>query len=476
MRRSFAAALLGIGLGALPSARAGAVACTPDPVPAATLLLPYFDLDARDLAKEKPKRETTLLWITNANASAVLARVTLWTDLSVPTLAFDLALTGYDVEEVDLWRVFQGTLPGDKAIRCDDGVQTTRQLPSEEVEALRLAHAGQPVPANGGLCSGADHGDTLLRGYVTVDVSGGCFGIAAVFPSDPGYFGPGGIATNDNVLMGQYFVQSRKQKIAESGRLVAIEAAPLLLGSGDASFYGRYVGYSGTDAREPLPTSWGLRYLNDPAKKRTTELLVWRSSEASQGPFACESLGQAGWYPLSQESIVAFDDQENALEITEPSFSRGDPASVDWRGRAPADGAERLAVPGPQSPRQHRAPESRDGARPAGRALRAGARRGDLPGFGGLPVGAATGHSDSVVARRCAGRARRGPARRAGRRRGGPPRRVLRTRTRTRTRASGCRGCGCASRCARRAGAPPRRSRWPPSRTWPGRRRRPRPA
>jgi hypothetical protein len=320
IRTSRAPAIL-LACAALAGAPARAVVCTPDPVPAATLLLPYFDLDSRDLSRSKPKRATPLLAITNAGAAAVLARVTLWTDLSVPTLAFDVYLTGYDVEEVDLWKVFRGELPGDLAIPCNNGAVPTRQLPPEQIEALRLAHAGQPVPANGDLCSAVDHGDTLLRGYVTIDNSLGCTGgNTAVFPRDPGYFGLGGIAANENVLTGQYFLQSRKRKVAEVGRLVAIEAAPFLLGPGDATFYGRYVGYSGADAREPLPTTWGVRTLSDPATKRSTELLVWRSSEANQGPFQCASRGEAGWFPLVQNELVAFDDFENAEGIEQSAF------------------------------------------------------------------------------------------------------------------------------------------------------------
>jgi len=318
--RSFAPLAACLALGALPAAPAGSAICTSDAVPAATLLLPYFDLDGRDLAKPKPKREATVIWIMNMAASATLARVTLWTDLSVPTLAFDLNLTGYDVEEVDLWQVFRGTLPGDLAIPCNDGIQTTRQLSPEQIGSLRLAHAGRPDPANGGLCSAVDHGDTLLRGYVTVDNSAGCFANGAVFPSDPGYFGAGGIASNENVLAGQYLVRGRKLKIAESSRLVAIEASEASFGAGDATFYGRYVGYSGADAREPLPSIWGVRYLNDPLAKESTELLVWRNSEAVQGPFACERLGEAGWYPEGQAELVGFDDFEFAFELTETAF------------------------------------------------------------------------------------------------------------------------------------------------------------
>ena len=54
-RKTLALAALLAG-SAVFGAPAGAVVCTPDPVPAATLLLPYFDLDARDLARSKPKR------------------------------------------------------------------------------------------------------------------------------------------------------------------------------------------------------------------------------------------------------------------------------------------------------------------------------------------------------------------------------------------------------------------------------------
>jgi len=302
-----------LALGALPAAPGGAVLCTPDTVPAATLLLPYFDLDTRDFAKPKPKRETTRLTIVNMGPTAIIARVTLWTDLSVPTLAFDLYLTGFDVEEVDLFEVFRGRLP---LTFCTKGEPSQRELTPAEVEVLRLSHAGLPVPANEGLCSAVPHGDTKLRGYVTVDNVVACLEKGPVFPSDPGYFGAGGVASNDNVLAGTYLVQSRKPKLAETGRMVAIEASETAFAPGDATFYGRYVGYSAADAREPLPERWGVRYLNDPLAKAATELVVWRNAEAVQGPFACESLGVAGWYPEGQTMLLAFDDFENAAEVT----------------------------------------------------------------------------------------------------------------------------------------------------------------
>jgi hypothetical protein len=319
MSRCLAVLVSCVALGALPAAPSGAVLCTPDPVPAATLLLPYFELDTRDFAKPKPKRETTRLTLVNMEASAILARVTLWTDLSVPTLAFDVYMTGFDVEEVDLFDVFRGKLP--VAFVCTKGEPAASELSAEQVEALRLAHAGLPVPANGGLCSGVPHGDTRLRGYATVDNVVECIASGRpVFPSDPGYFGDGGVAVNDNVLAGQYLVQSKKPKLAESARLVAIEASEATFEPGDATFYGRHVAYSGADAREPLPGAWGVRYLNDLLAKTGTDLVVWRNAEAVQGPFACEALGSSGWYPEGHELTFAFDDQENPTEITGTVF------------------------------------------------------------------------------------------------------------------------------------------------------------
>src|SRR5206468_6449926 len=71
-----------LGLLALGS-QAGAVICATDDVPGATLLLPYFEVDGANA-----NGVTTLFSINNASATAVLAHVTVWTDLSFPVLDF----------------------------------------------------------------------------------------------------------------------------------------------------------------------------------------------------------------------------------------------------------------------------------------------------------------------------------------------------------------------------------------------------
>ena len=80
---------------------------TIDNVPAATLLLPYFEVDL-----DNADGVTTLFSINNSSATAILAHVTLWTDLSVPTLDFNVYLTGFDVQTFNLRDLFTtGTVP-----------------------------------------------------------------------------------------------------------------------------------------------------------------------------------------------------------------------------------------------------------------------------------------------------------------------------------------------------------------------------
>ncbi|HEV7669531.1 MAG TPA: hypothetical protein VGS22_13485, partial [Thermoanaerobaculia bacterium] len=94
-----------LGLLAL-SGQAVATICTIDDVPAATLLLPYFEVDLSN-----PNGINTLFSINNASATAVLAHVVLWSDLSVPTFDFNVYLTGYDVQSISIRDIFNGTVP-----------------------------------------------------------------------------------------------------------------------------------------------------------------------------------------------------------------------------------------------------------------------------------------------------------------------------------------------------------------------------
>jgi hypothetical protein len=85
-------------LGLLVAGRqASAVIGAVDDVPAATLLLPYFEVDLTNA-----NGVNTLFSVNNASATAVLAHVTIWSDLSVPVLDFNIYLTGYDVQTISM--------------------------------------------------------------------------------------------------------------------------------------------------------------------------------------------------------------------------------------------------------------------------------------------------------------------------------------------------------------------------------------
>src|SRR5256885_10445896 len=72
-------------------------------LPAATLLLPYFEVN---FSSPQATARTTLFTIQNTTALPQIARVTLWTDWSYPMLTFNLFLTGYDVQGINLYDLF----------------------------------------------------------------------------------------------------------------------------------------------------------------------------------------------------------------------------------------------------------------------------------------------------------------------------------------------------------------------------------
>src|SRR5712691_13176614 len=105
-----------LGLGAL-GGRASAVIFTLDAVPAATLLLPYFEVDLNN-----PNGLTTLFSVNNASATAVLAHVVVYSDLSVPVLDFNIYLTGYDVQTINLRDIIvNGLIPQTASAGQDPG-------------------------------------------------------------------------------------------------------------------------------------------------------------------------------------------------------------------------------------------------------------------------------------------------------------------------------------------------------------------
>src|SRR5580692_1552579 len=85
----------------------------------ATLLLPYFEVDLTNPTGMDTIFSINDMGVTAYNgvnpfvtgSTAVLGHVIIWTDLGVPVFTFNVYLTGYDIQLVDLRSVLNGTLP-----------------------------------------------------------------------------------------------------------------------------------------------------------------------------------------------------------------------------------------------------------------------------------------------------------------------------------------------------------------------------
>lgn len=312
----------------------GAELCSTDAVPAATLLVPYFEVDL-----ENPDCVTTLFSINNAWPEATVAHVTFWTDWSQPTLDFDVFLTGYDVVTVNVRDVFLGNLPITADLQSDasdlispnggnptwDGDITSCEsffpffqnpmIVGEALDRLVNGHLGRPIASAGGACMGQNHGDGWARGYITIDDARRC---SLEFPSDAGYFGGlDPVATNDNQLWGDYYIADPPSGYAFGESLVHIEAFDGFTSASTPSgytFYGRY-SVGGLDNREPLATAHAARYLNGGPFSGGTDLFVWRDSTTANTNtfYSCDT--GPDWYPLNETEVVAFNEQEDAVQL-----------------------------------------------------------------------------------------------------------------------------------------------------------------
>jgi hypothetical protein len=310
--------------------------------PAATLLLPYFEADLDNVAGS-----TTLFSVNNASATAILAHVTLWSDLSVPVFAFNIYLTGYDIQTINIRDVLLGTVPrtasagqdfndqiSPKGILSQDinFASCSGQLPPPVVPAvyqpyLRSALTGGPSSFHSGMCVGRNLGTpSIARGYVTIDTVNNC---TLRLPSDVGYISSD--LTFQNTLWGDYMYINPSQDLAYGDALVHIPANftdPQVNTPGQYTFYGRYTSWNAADRRVPLATNFVARFVapkdfktTAKARRRTalppsTELVVWRDPKVSAQAFTCGTTPP--WYPLTQEQVRAFDEQEQSQL---PTFS-----------------------------------------------------------------------------------------------------------------------------------------------------------
>jgi hypothetical protein len=289
---------------------------TIDNVPAATLLIPYFEVRPDD-----PNGVRTVITLHNASASAAVARVTLWTDLGLPTLSFNLYLTGYDAETINLRSVFNREVPF-TADAGDDpqdnfspqgnfsqdinfpgaGNGSPAALGSSVSRELLVAHTGgASQDFFGGNCGARVFGDGVARGYVTIDDMSTQ---TQANHLEPTYTVAGNGLGTRNILMGEYVIvdPATSQVVAENA--VAIEANNSL--PPGPSFYARFRGNDGQDRREALPTAWAGRY-----SAGRTDLAYWRDPGVAVAPFPCG--GSPAGLPNGHRHLSVFDAGGNLL-------------------------------------------------------------------------------------------------------------------------------------------------------------------
>jgi len=257
--------------------------------PAATLLLPHFEVDIHSRAA------TTLVTIQNVSPKAVVANVTLWTDWGYAALSFPVLLTGYDVEGIDLYDVFaNGTLPPSAC----GGANLSPLLP----DLQSIFTIGKGTTGCTAQVGGVHY---YAVGYATIDVVASCSG-----KND---------FTNllfDNVLTGD-FQQLWSIGYASSAPLVHIRAIPEGGAAGAVvatalphTFYERSVPVPKSDRRQPLPSAFAARFINGGTGAFNTTLRVWREALTTgtcSGPQAARSN-----LNLPMTELVRFDEHENA--------------------------------------------------------------------------------------------------------------------------------------------------------------------
>lgn len=322
--------------GLRPTSKANDDSCDIALLPAATLLLPYFEVDFGPSV-----RETTLLSITNVTNVAQVARVTLWTDYSYPVLSFNVYLTGYDVQSINLFDVIaSGTIGNGSGSGSSISHQGTWSDPNSAIEGCANVSASIPaafvtrmqdafsigrITGTGG-CDSVGFVHENAVGYATIDVVGNC---SAAMPTDPEYF------TNDirydNVLIGDYqHVSNNIMTDAQVNPMVHIRAVPeggtptsrldnpgQYANSFANTFYGRFQtpATRTADGRQPLPSRFAVRWINGGPGSFGTDFKLWRQSVTGRN-IACDTLDDNGLIEVA-ESVV-FDENENGEGVKAP--------------------------------------------------------------------------------------------------------------------------------------------------------------
>ena len=294
--------------------------------PAATLLLPYFEVD---INSQVTSALSTIVTVVNTSKQPQIARVTVWTDMGYPIFWFNVFLTGYDSQSFSLYEVLvRGRLPMTTATRTPGRASSSNSAnPYTLQNTLCDSIAGSIAPpvlarvqsalTTGVLDSsscpvGTEHKNAI--GYLTIDVVNSC---SDASPLDAKYWNE--VLLYDNVLTGDYIRMNPNpfsgndaganplvhiRAIPESGPAGATTATPF-----PYTFYDRYAHRS--DRRQPLPSLFSVRYIDGGPTAFHTNLTIWREGVATASKDPCDFAANAR-LALPHSNVVRFDEHENA--------------------------------------------------------------------------------------------------------------------------------------------------------------------
>jgi hypothetical protein len=302
---------------------------------AATLLLPYFEVDP---TQPSTKAVNTVFTVINTSKYPQLVRVTIWTDLGFPAMWFPMFLTGYDVETVSMYELIaRGTVPVTYSGQPEGAASASDDSNPNHLQDMNCARIGgsmtiefiqrlQKILMTGIRDTGCRVGlaHPHATGYVTIDVTNSC---DLTSPMEPGYWN--NTVLFDNVLTGDY---ERVNPDVTSGNyaggspLVHIRAIPE---GGAASssarvpmpytFYDRYTPADAkkVDRRQPLPSVWAARFIEGGENGFTTKLMMWREGLTNATADECD---YAKNEKLPLRGLVRFDEHENASTVATSSL------------------------------------------------------------------------------------------------------------------------------------------------------------
>lgn len=293
-------------------------------LPAATLLLPFFEVD---ISSPRTSALTTLVTVTNTVRTPQIAHITLWTDLGYPVVDWNAYLTGYDVYSFDLRDAMDGALISTRASTTPGGRSASANpkfLGSASANCNTLPGVVPPSIVNdirsaftvgrSSLCGtkrvGNEHTNAI--GYATIDVIATC---TTTLPTDPQYASQ---LLFDNVLTGESIIVNPNHttgNFAGGNPLVHIRAIPEGGSAGEsidtnlpATFYGAYMPVTNPrlDRRQPLPARFVARFMEGGGAGFFTNVLLWRAGEPVH---TCDD--PARNRALIARDVVRFDEHEN---------------------------------------------------------------------------------------------------------------------------------------------------------------------